>query len=221
MTDMIPRARVALSLLHNNPSAWFRDATIEPRDRELIAAEPVSFLDYSARSYLRKIYHMKAGENFKMTNWMVETDDECKELVRSAGAKLYGYDKGPSPSVHWASVTVNVNVWGGPRAGFEWGFLSTTPDNIRIFKGPAHCCPLHACEAMILRSCSANTDTLGLTEGIGDRMWDILCMRMGQDYDYPWVVVAVKDAGPLPELDFDTCGCQDPSACGCIIEHEE
>lgn len=33
----------------------------------------------------------------------------------------------------------------------------------------------------------------------------------------PWVVVAVKDAGPEIPFVGDGCSCQDPTACGCII----
>ncbi|KAH0846369.1 hypothetical protein FOPE_12446 [Fonsecaea pedrosoi] len=107
MADLPLRTRMAVTLLRSNPSAWFRDAPIEPRDLELISADRVDFVVYNQGSYLRKIYHIKAGEGFESTIWKVEADEECKELVRSAGAKLYGYDEGPSISPHWAIVTVS------------------------------------------------------------------------------------------------------------------
>ncbi|EXJ72326.1 uncharacterized protein A1O5_04830 [Cladophialophora psammophila CBS 110553] len=199
---------MALSLLRNNPSAWFRDATI---------GTVCCWLPSQLHSSTTVKYHMVAGESFQSTNWMVEDDDACKELVRSAGARLYGVDNGPCPSVHWTSVKVNVNISGTPGSGFLWGSLSPRPDNIRIFKEPADACALHGCEAMILRDCTASTDMLIGIDSIAERTWDILCMKMSEDYDYPWMAVAVKDAGPLPDLDSDSCGCQDPSACGCII----
>ena len=39
------------------------------------------------------------------TNWQVETDEICKELVRSAGGQLVGFDTVPGPPNHRASAT--------------------------------------------------------------------------------------------------------------------
>ncbi|KAI1618636.1 origin recognition complex subunit 4 [Exophiala viscosa] len=199
MTQLYSKATHARCLLRMKPGDWLGEGPIEKRDKDLLDAESVSFLDYNRGSYLRKIYHMKAGEKFDMTNWTVENDETCKELVRSAGGHLYGYGITTSPAIHWASVTVNVNISGTPGSGFNWGYLSTRPANIRIFKGPAHTCALHPWDAMILRDCTPNTDNLSNIKSIESRKWDILCMKMCEDYDYPWVVVAVKDAGTAPE----------------------
>jgi hypothetical protein len=46
---------MALYMLQDKPLAWFRDAPIDMRDLNLIRAEPVPWLDYSQRSYLRKM----------------------------------------------------------------------------------------------------------------------------------------------------------------------
>ena len=78
---------------------------------------------------------------------------------------------------------MNVNVKGAPGAGFDWGYLSTRPANIRIFKGPPQTCDLHPWDAMILRDCTTNTDTLNGLEYIASRKWDILVMKMCEDYD--------------------------------------
>jgi hypothetical protein len=78
---------------------------------------------------------------------------------------------------------VNVNVSAKPGYGFDWGFLTTRPSNIRIFKGPPETCAHHPWDAMILRDCTGNTDTLNSIESIASRKWDILCMKMCEDYD--------------------------------------
>lgn len=77
---------------------------------------------------------MKAGEDFKQTDWVVEKDNKLKKLTFSAGGKLVGYNFSSSAPIHWASVTVNVNIAAAPGQGFDWGYLSTSPRNIRIFK---------------------------------------------------------------------------------------
>ncbi|OCT50282.1 hypothetical protein CLCR_07773 [Cladophialophora carrionii] len=56
---------MALLWIRDQPLAWFRDAPIDMRDIDLIRAERVAWLDYSKRSYLRKVYHMKAGDAFE------------------------------------------------------------------------------------------------------------------------------------------------------------
>lgn len=131
-------------------------------------------------------------------------------------------------------LTVIVHVEASPGQEFGWGFLSTRPHNIRIFKGPCETCPYHTWDAIILRDCTPNTDTLWRVEAVASRKWDILCMKMCEDYDRecyhvklanntnvllpdPWVVVAVNDAGPTPGP--NTHDCQDTSACGCILAH--
>ncbi|MCJ1334290.1 hypothetical protein MMC10_010998, partial [Thelotrema lepadinum] len=45
----------ARCMLRSYPDLWFRKATIEDRDRALLDAEPVSFVEYGNASYLRKI----------------------------------------------------------------------------------------------------------------------------------------------------------------------
>ncbi|KAK5198812.1 hypothetical protein LTR72_005114 [Exophiala xenobiotica] len=211
------KEEVARCMLRSEIVAWFRDQPIDQRDQDLINADHVGFVDYNKGSYLRKIYHMKPGEAFKQTQWVVETDQECKELVQSAGGKTYGFDNGSASTANWASVTVNVNINATPGAGFDWGFLSTQPHHIRIFKGPAKTCSEHPWDAMILRDCTSNTHSLCDVGSVASRKWDILCMKMCEDYDHPWVVIAVKDAGPVSIPSGDVCGCQDPTACGCII----
>ncbi len=55
-------------------------------------------------------------------------------------------------------TTVNVNITGTVESGFNWGFLSTQPGNIRLFQGPQGTCEEHPWDAMILRDCTTNSD---------------------------------------------------------------
>ncbi|KAJ9616849.1 hypothetical protein H2200_000569 [Cladophialophora chaetospira] len=208
------KAKKALEMLGDQPLAWFRDTGIDMRDINLIRAERLPWMDYRQGSYLRKIYHMKVGESFETTDWTVENNETCKELVRSARGQLAGYEVAASNPIHWASATVNVNITARPGHDFNWGFLSTRPAKVRIFKGPPETCASHPWDAMILRDCTPNG---GLDETIASRKWDILCMKMCEDFDFPWVVVSIKDSGPAPSPgDHD---CQDTSACGCVFSH--
>lgn len=77
---------------------------------------------------------MKTGEDFKQTDWVVEKDNKLKKLILPAGGKLVGYNFSSAAPIPWASVTVNVNIAAAPGQGFYWGYLSTSPRNIRIFK---------------------------------------------------------------------------------------
>ncbi|KAH9909288.1 hypothetical protein F4778DRAFT_793299 [Xylariomycetidae sp. FL2044] len=193
---------LALHLMRTNPELWFRGQTIEDRDRVLLTADPVWFVEYTQRSYLRKLYHMKAGQPFGMTDWTVENDLKCKKMVGQAGGALVGYNMNTESSIDWASMTVNVSIAVPHDVGMDttWGFLSTRPSKTRIFKGPPETCPFHAWDAMILRDCTTNTDSLTVVESIASRKWDILLMKMCEDYDSPWIVMAVKDAGSSAEM---------------------
>ncbi|KAK0124536.1 hypothetical protein ONS95_009485 [Cadophora gregata] len=203
--------------MRTDPSAWFRDSPIENRDLDLLNAYPVSFVDYDKTSFLRKVYHMKAGEKWKQTEWQVEEDVECKQMIASAGGKLVGFDFPPSDKTHWAFMTINVSITAPPGQGFEWGFLSTTPTNIRIFKGPASTCDLHPWDAMILRDCTTNTSVLNTIGKVARRKWDILLMKCCEDFDHPWVVTTVLDAGAFDPKTSHRC--LDTSVCGCIFKH--
>ncbi|KAK5100789.1 hypothetical protein LTR24_000935 [Lithohypha guttulata] len=202
----------ALAMLRKQPEAWFRGASIDDRDRALLFASPIPFIDYSKGSYLRKMvsiadsakmpelimfsqYHKKNCQAFESTEWVVETDEICKQILNSAGVPLIGYDSIQPAPVEWQSMTVNVNIQGTPGSDFDWGYLSTRATNTRLFQGPIATCELHPWDAMILRDCTPNTDTLYGIEYIASRKWDILVMKICEDYDHPWVVVAVKDAG--------------------------
>ncbi|RYP79469.1 hypothetical protein DL770_006650 [Monosporascus sp. CRB-9-2] len=220
----MPKPLVARRWLQCKPEAWFRGSPIDERDRALLDAQDVPWVHYAKTSYLRKIYHMKQGEGFEtvymlpiiyvfclltnteQTDWMVENDDACKKMVAEAGGQLVGFDLDVSNHAHWKAMKVNVNIT-AKNTSFDWGFLSTTPSKARIFRGAAESCPDHPWDAMILRDCYANTGGMQADDSISSRYWDILLMKMCEDYDYPWVVVAVKDAGSYKPENHRVCFC--------------
>ncbi|KAI1843391.1 hypothetical protein JX266_010388 [Neoarthrinium moseri] len=203
----------ARRLLRLETESWFRGYTIDERDRALLDADNVSFVDYTAGNYVRKLFHMKRGEQFGETDWTVEADDDCKKKVAQAGGAIVGYGPFPDSSIPWVSMTVNTNIKCAKDAGTSWGYLSTHPSNIRIFRGPPNTCPDHPWDAMILRDCHTNSSNFHRIDQIASRRWDILAMKMCEDYDHPWVVVSVKDAGEAARPERD---CNDAHECGCI-----
>ncbi|KAG4424943.1 hypothetical protein IFR04_001914 [Cadophora malorum] len=217
MSRPMHKWEAARCMMRANPSAWFGKSPIENRDLDLLNAYPVSFVDYEQGSYLRKVYHMKAGEGLKQTDWKVEQDVECKRMIASAGGKLIGFDFQPLDETHWASMTINVNISAPPGQPFQWGFLSTSPKNIRILKGPADTCDLHPWDAMILRDCTTNTSSLHAVSKVSRRKWDILLIKCCEDFDHPWVVATLLDVGPFDPKTSHRC--LDKSACGCIFSH--
>ena len=117
-----------------------------------------------------------------MTPWTVENDDFCKNIVSSDGALLQGFTPTAGPAPAWQYVSVNVQVTGAPlKATFGSGFLATSPRNIRMFKGPSE--SYSGWDAMILRDCVENTLELHNTEEVGSRLWDVLAIKMNDDYD--------------------------------------
>lgn len=61
--------------------------------------------------------------------------------------------------------------------------MGTRLPKVRIFKGPVESCSLHPWDAMILRDCHPNTDRLIGTKEVQSRTWDMLLMKMCEDYD--------------------------------------
>ncbi|RYP76724.1 hypothetical protein DL769_003555 [Monosporascus sp. CRB-8-3] len=202
----MPKPLIARRWLQYKPEAWFRDSPVDDRDRALLDAQDVPWVHYAKTSYLRKVYHMKQGEGFESTDWMVENDDACKKMVAEGGGQLVGFDPDVSNPGQWKAMKINVNIT-AKNTSFDWGFLSTTPSKVRIFRGVAESCLDHPWDAIILRDCYANTGGMQAVDSISSRYWDILVMKMCEDYDYPCVVVAVKDAGPYKPENHRACFC--------------
>lgn len=120
---------------------------------------------------------------------------------------------------------VHVNITGSAFAGFDWGYLTTRPSNIRIFRCPPEIMYQEAsdedwehdeqddvedweydedreydedCEhdeqehdvedgcgwhVMILRDCHTTTDGIMDIDRIASRFWDILLIKMCENFD--------------------------------------
>lgn len=53
------KERDALCWVSSQPELCFKDTTIEERDKALLSADPVSFVDYKKGSFLRKIVSLR------------------------------------------------------------------------------------------------------------------------------------------------------------------
>ncbi|KAK8873409.1 hypothetical protein PGQ11_003923 [Apiospora arundinis] len=206
----------ALSMIRVRPLEWLRHAPIEVRDLVLINANPVPFVKYGQSSFVRKLYYRKTGDmTFHHATWTVEDNENCMDIVTKMGGSVVGFESGLTNSaVNDLSYTlVNVNIDATPKQGFNWGFLSTRAENVRIFRGPSDTCAYHPWDAMILRDCTTNTDSMTAVEEISSRKWDILAMKMCEDYDNPWLVVAVHDSGLASDVPRGLPDCCRPGDC--------
>ncbi|KAI6325399.1 hypothetical protein MCOR29_003792 [Pyricularia oryzae] len=174
-------------MLKSRPGDWFRDSDMSLRDQELLRS-PSNMFSYDKDCFVRKIL-----------DWIVEHDELCKKRIQEAGGVLVGFPETAMPSSvspPYQSMIVNVNIRGAPGGSFDWGYLTTSPQNVRIFKGPEYTCSAHSWDAMILKDCYANTSNLRKIEAIADRRWDILAMKLCEDIRAPWLVFSIRDPGP-------------------------
>ncbi|KAG9241478.1 hypothetical protein BJ878DRAFT_558037 [Calycina marina] len=178
------KAGAARRMLRQYPEKWFGTTKIEQRDIGLLGAVPVNFVKYERSSpFVRKVVSKKPGEDFKQLDWVVEVDEEAKKLVAQAGGQLIGFGNDAIDKVDFQSMIVNVNIVGTNSSGFDWGYLTTSGNNVRVFKGPSESCSIHSWDAMILRDCTTNTSSLKDIPKITGRKWDILAMRCCEDFD--------------------------------------
>ncbi|KAG6362697.1 hypothetical protein INS49_007790 [Diaporthe citri] len=185
-------------LLRDDPSQWFRGTQVDDRDLALINADPVPWIDIGQQSYLKHVHHKLKDQPFKTTHWTVENDKALRGMISEVGA---GFNGGAKPPVHlpardWESMMVNVTITGNIAPGVTWGLLSGRPSKARVLAGPCSTCTAHPWDIMILRDFHTNTSGLDQVSSIASRQFDILLMKMCEDMDYPWVVLAVKDSGP-------------------------
>ncbi|KAI3334165.1 hypothetical protein F4824DRAFT_502240 [Ustulina deusta] len=190
----------ALRMMREAPEKWFQhlQALLSTRDGMIYIQVFLSTAMLRAESRPPLKWTLKQDKQlFEDVAWKVENDENCKKIVAEAGGTLVGFSLEPVAPSKWKSikVAVNINVPRTVDLGCTWGVLGTQPAKIRIFKGPKETCEKHPWDAMILRDCRAQTDGFMSISGIISRKWDILLMKMCEDYDYPWVVVAMKDSG--------------------------
>ncbi|KAI0156770.1 hypothetical protein GGR57DRAFT_501158 [Xylariaceae sp. FL1272] len=206
--DAMPKYFRARCMMRSHPQDWFRDQDVDTRDRALLDAEFLPFVQYNQASYVRKMYTMKEGDHlFQDVKWNVENDVNCKKIVAQAGGKLIGFPYGEIGSGNWKSIKIGVNIEVPKPAGlyFKWGIMGAKPSNVRIFRGPDRTCPDHPWDAMILRDCVASTDNFIRCPDIGTRKWDILAMKMCEDFDSPWILVAMRDVGAYNPEECTSC----------------
>ncbi|KAK5079369.1 hypothetical protein LTR51_001566 [Lithohypha guttulata] len=170
--DPTSKAADARCMIASYPEKWFRGTPIDDRDKALLSAPSVSFIDYTPRSFLRKL-----------TNWNVEADGDCKRKIFEGGATEVGFNFGERVELSYNLMTINVSIQGARGAGFDWGFLSNSGKDARLFGGPPETCHDHPWDALILRDCNTNTDTLNRIHSIASRKWDVLLLKMCEDYD--------------------------------------
>ncbi|KAL2284871.1 hypothetical protein FJTKL_08689 [Diaporthe vaccinii] len=184
-------------LLRDDPSQWFRGTQIDDRDLALINAGPVPWINIGQQSYLKHVHHKIKDQPFETTHWTVENDKALRDMISEVGAGFTGWAKPlVLPTRDWESMLVNVTVTGNIAPGVTWGLLSGRPSKARVLAGPCSTCPEHPWDIMILRDFHTNTSGLDQVSSIASRQFDILLMKMCEDMDYPWVVLAVKDSGP-------------------------
>ncbi|KAI6361571.1 hypothetical protein MCOR25_006476 [Pyricularia grisea] len=172
-------------MLKSRPGDWFRGSDMSLRDQELLRS-PNNMFSYDKGCFVRQIVYKQAALPFTTLEWVVEHDHLCKKRIHEAGGALVGFPETAMPSSvspPYQSMIVNVNVKGAPGGLFDWGYLSTSSQNVRIFRGPESTCSAHPWDAMILKDCYANTSNLRDIEAICDRRWDILAMKMCEDVE--------------------------------------
>lgn len=87
--------------------------------------------------------------------------------------------------------TVNVTISGNIAPGVTWGLLSGRPSKARVLAGPCSTCPEHPWDIMILRDFHVNTSGMEQVASIASRQFDILLMKMCEDFDRKSYPVAI------------------------------
>lgn len=76
-----------------------------------------------------------------------------------------------------------MNIRGNIAPNVSWGLMSGKPSKLRIYAGPCSICPKHPWDAMILRDAATSTSGIGDIESIASRKFDILLIKMCEEYD--------------------------------------
>ncbi|KAI1453534.1 hypothetical protein F4805DRAFT_461637 [Annulohypoxylon moriforme] len=209
------------SKLKRHPENWAGNA-FDFRDNSLLYGLSADFLDYSRHTgtcHLAKIVHFKRGEDLTpeaQTYWNSENDNLCKAMVSRCGGKVHGFSR-----LKWTAypeklkelhtrvdVQIMLPTIAMIRYNVAWGILSTRSDKVQIYRGPKTFTPKHPWDAMVLHDCTANYEgELWKAPEIASRRWDILLMKMGSEYDYPWLPVTIRDAGPFQDPRFESSRC--------------
>ncbi|KAI1443886.1 hypothetical protein F5Y02DRAFT_193310 [Annulohypoxylon stygium] len=199
--------------LKRHPELWLGDP-LNTRDYRLLYCSSVDFFDTTRASgsyYAYKLAFFRPKEEItpsETTEWTTENDFTCKMLVQRCGGKVFMQR---SPLIPYPEhleqyhMRINVKIILPTPAALKydvaWGVLSTTPDKAHILQGPTDFTPRHPWDAMILYDCHVTLEgEFWKCRPIASRVYDILLMKMGPDYIYPWLPVAIRDVGPFEEL---------------------
>ncbi|KAI2639024.1 hypothetical protein GGS26DRAFT_587795 [Hypomontagnella submonticulosa] len=203
----------ARRLITDRPHLWLGPFPISERDLLLTRSPNVSFLEYDRSCYAAKLCHYYNFQKYEddaplqTTSWDFRNDFTCKQMVAEAGGEVVGFPgitRNPNYNWYHAKIDVKFSIPTASVMSSEynvpWGILTTLATNARIFRGPVQETCRHGWDAMILYDCVASTEgPLRDCERIASRKWDILLMKMCNDYQFPFIVVAIRDSGPVHE----------------------
>ncbi|KAI1778399.1 hypothetical protein F4818DRAFT_438564 [Hypoxylon cercidicola] len=201
------KIRYARMLMKHDPTLWFGDSEVSPRDVELINAQPVDFLDFTLKEHfphLHNVFYTNLDEETTsvVMDWTRDNDELCKAMVWHAGGSIFPLQQQPVSFLRVAErLQVQLNFHSGAHIPCDSGFLSCVPFRTRIFKGPIQTDQVDPWDAMILYDCGVSSEDLSYVENIATRKWDLLLMKLSdKDFTHPWIVVNMRDSGPAEDL---------------------
>ncbi|KAI1091935.1 hypothetical protein F5B19DRAFT_492996 [Rostrohypoxylon terebratum] len=196
--------------LKRHPELWLGNP-LTTRDHRLLYCRSVDFFDASralGTCYAQKLTFFLPREEItpvKRIEWKTEDDFTCKMFVQRCGGKVFmqrspqiPYPDHLKPYHMRIDVKIILPTPAAIKYKVAWGVLSTTPDKAHILQGPSTFTPSHPWDAMILYDCHITLEgELRNSPQIASRVYDILLMKMGPDYIFPWLPVAIRDVGPF------------------------
>ncbi|KAI0386711.1 hypothetical protein F5Y04DRAFT_275162 [Hypomontagnella monticulosa] len=204
----------ARAMINEQPQLWLgNSSSISGRDRSLFCSRQLDFLGYDKTCYAAKICHYFNFQKYEddapiqVTPWTCADDITCKEMVAEAGGEVVGFptiSRNPNPNWFHAKIDVKFTIPTRSvlfnRDNVCWGIFTALATNARIYRGPMMQACSHRWDAMILYDCVASPEG-PLTESsrIGSRKWDILLIKICEDNEFPFIVVAIRDSGTVYE----------------------
>ncbi|KAI1418590.1 hypothetical protein F5Y13DRAFT_184231 [Hypoxylon sp. FL1857] len=202
------------SLIKRRPHLWFGTSPISPRDHELISCDDTSFAEcgFPGASPLCSVSHLKQGETndvMHQTCWTCENDMACKTMVAQAGGSVSGFPELASLPAWYqfhmkVEVKVTISMTSRSELVVPCGLFSTRPTKIRTLQVPSHIpghiCPFSPPEVMIMYDCTSSSESFRKHPFIASRKWDVLLMKIYENYEFPWTIVSIVDSGSSDEV---------------------
>ncbi|KAI0853161.1 hypothetical protein F5Y00DRAFT_257819 [Daldinia vernicosa] len=183
------------------PYLWMGFEPCSRRDLELFNCSPVDFVGYDHTSYLRKITTMTWEVKVRSGKELFVTNEEQIRINEGLPKGCF-FTPGRRNKEPHVKITIPVDKRGTFNA--TTGFLCSMWSKLKFLKGPHESNSTCAWDAMIIYDCTASSEgTLRGCPQIATRKWDILLMKVGDDYEYPWLVAAIKDSGAYTDLRHD------------------